>query len=54
MHPILAALLGRLLCQRKPKAVYYVGGGESLPAPLSREEEDAALSALAAGDATAK
>ena len=47
-------LLLRLSLLGRPKALYYVGGHDTLPAPLPREEEAAALSALAAGDPEAK
>ena len=47
-------LLLRLSLLGRPKALYYVGGNDTLPAPLPREEEAAALSALAAGDPEAK
>ena len=44
-----------LLCRRfPPAAVYYVGGSDTLPPPLSRTDEEAALTALARGDADAQ
>ncbi|QWT55807.1 RNA polymerase sporulation sigma factor SigE [Christensenella sp. MSJ-20] len=47
----LVRLLYRLFPRR---SVYYVGGSESLPPPLSREEEAALLARLAQGDQEAK
>ena len=38
----------------KPPSVYYVGGSDNLPAPLTKDEEDAALSAIAIGDDSAR
>ncbi len=38
----------------KPPAVFYIGGSDTLPPPLSREEEDAAVSALETGDEAAR
>lgn len=35
-------------------AVYYIGGSDTLPAPLSKEEEQTALRKLAAGDDSVK
>ncbi|MBX6394827.1 MAG: sigma-70 family RNA polymerase sigma factor, partial [Alicyclobacillaceae bacterium] len=40
-------LTGRLA---KGDGIYYVGGGEALPPPLTREEEEALLARLTAGD----
>ena len=55
---MLSQLLGRLaallLSGRPPGAIYYIGGSDVLPAPLSREAEAAALSALSGGDGAAK
>ena len=43
-------LLQQLLLALLPnEPVYYIGGSEVLPPPLSREEETAALTALCAG-----
>ncbi|MDR0904925.1 MAG: RNA polymerase sporulation sigma factor SigE [Oscillospiraceae bacterium] len=42
--------LGLLL----PPGIHYIGGSETLPAPLSREEEAIALDGLTAGDEGAK
>jgi len=50
---ILARLLRRLRSLFAPPAVYYIGGSEVLPPPLCRDEEEAALAALAAGEAGA-
>ncbi len=47
---LLARVLGRLF----PGAVHYVGGPDYLPAPLPRDEEQAALTALLAGSAEAR
>ena len=38
----------------RPERVYYIGGSDVLPPPLSREEEAAALAELAAGSEAAK
>ena len=38
----------------RPERVYYIGGSDVLPPPLSREEEAAALTELAAGSEAAK
>ena len=38
----------------RPERVYYIGGSDVLPPPLSREEEAAALTELAAGREAAK
>ena len=38
----------------EPPPVFYIGGSDALPAPLEREEERAALSALDAGDDAAR
>ena len=38
----------------KPPSVYYIGGSDTLPPPLAKETEDAALSALEAGDDAAR
>ena len=47
-------LLQQLLLALLPnEPVYYIGGSEVLPPPLSREEETAALTALCAGDKSA-
>ena len=45
---VLSRLTGR------PERVYYIGGSDVLPPPLSREEEAAALAELAAGSEAAK
>ena len=37
-----------------PPPVYYIGGSDTLPAPLPRDEEAVALAALEAGDEDAK
>ena len=48
-------LLQQLLLALLPnEPVYYIGGSEVLPPPLSREAEDAALTALCAGDKSAR
>lgn len=48
-------LLQQLLLALLPnEQVYYIGGSEVLPPPLSREEETAALTALCAGDKSAE
>ena len=48
-------LLQQLLLALLPnEPVYYIGGSEVLPPPLSREAEDAALTALCAGDKSAE
>lgn len=38
----------------KPSGIFYIGGSEVLPAPMSAEEEAKALAALRAGDAGAR
>ena len=38
----------------KRRAVYYIGGSEVLPPPLSPEEEQAAVEACQAGDEQAR
>ena len=44
-------LLQQLLLALLPnEPVYYIGGSEVLPPPLSREAEESALTALCAGD----
>ena len=50
----LGALFRRLLFARARRGLYYVGGSDSLPAPLDREAEAEAIAALAGGDAAAK
>ena len=52
----LASLGERLLrlLGLQPPEVYYIGGSDTLPAPLSREEEDRAIADLAAGSAAAR
>ncbi len=48
-------LLQQLLLALLPnEPVYYIGGSEVLPPPLSREAEDAALTALCAGNKSAE
>ena len=37
-----------------PPGIHYIGGSETLPAPLAREDEAVAILALAAGDEGAK
>ncbi len=44
--------LVRLLGMLPP--VYYIGGSDTLPAPLSRADEEAAIAALAQGDKAAR
>ena len=38
----------------KPKEIYYIGGSEALPPPLSKEEEKELLEKLSAGDQEAR
>ncbi len=38
----------------KPPSVHYIGGSDSLPAPLAREEEEKAITALEEGDEEAR
>ena len=47
---LLKSLLCRF-CRMLRPPVYYIGGNESLPPPLSREEEQACIRRLAEGDA---
>ena len=44
------------LCLRLPPAprMYYIGGSDTLPPPLEKAEEEAAISALTAGDEEAR
>ena len=42
------------LFRAAPESVYYIGGSDVLPPPLSREREAEALQGLTAGDAAAK
>lgn len=44
----------RLKLGIKPKEIYYIGGREALPPPLSKEEEQVELLKLANGDESAK
>ena len=48
-----AARIRALLARLWP-GIYYIGGADVMPPPLSREEEAIALSALARGDETAR
>ena len=48
-------LLQKLLAKFLPaQGIYYVGGSETLPPPLSKDQERQALEALAKGDESAK
>ena len=38
----------------EPPSVFYIGGSDTLPSPLAREDEEAALTALEAGDEEAR
>ena len=38
----------------EPPPVFYIGGSDTLPAPLEREKEDAAIAALDLGDEAAR
>lgn len=38
----------------KPPSVYYVGGSDNLPAPLTKQQEDETLNLLASGDDDAR
>ncbi len=38
----------------EPPPVFYIGGSETLPAPLSKDEEEAALTALERGEEAAR
>ena len=51
------AVLRRLLVRlglARPEKILYIGGSDTLPPPLSREEEGALLSRLDEGDASAR
>lgn len=48
---VLGQVLGRLLF---PSRIYYIGGAENLPPPLTAEEESSFLSRLAAGEAAVR
>ena len=48
-------LILRILLRFFPRAgIFYIGGADTMPPPLSREEEAAALQALAEGDEDAR
>ncbi|MBQ3276407.1 MAG: RNA polymerase sporulation sigma factor SigE [Oscillospiraceae bacterium] len=49
LHRLILPVLRRL----RPGAVYYIGGSDVLPPPLSRTEEETALAALERGDGAA-
>ena len=51
---ILASVLRRLAQLARPAPVYYIGGSDVLPPPLSKADEAEALAALTAGDESAK
>ena len=38
----------------EPPSVFYIGGNDTLPSPLAREDEEAALTALESGDEEAR
>ena len=38
----------------EPPSVFYIGGSDTLPSPLAREDEEAALAALESGDEEAR
>ncbi len=40
------AFVGRLMVSDKPAGIYYINGADSLPPPLTKEEEDEAFSLL--------
>lgn len=40
------AFVGRLMGSDKPAGIYYINGADSLPPPLTKEEEDEAFSLL--------
>lgn len=50
---ILQKLLLRIL-KKDAKGIYYIGGSETLPAPLSKEEEATAMQRLLLGDSDIK
>ncbi|MBQ7542738.1 MAG: RNA polymerase sporulation sigma factor SigE [Clostridia bacterium] len=57
LHPLseLKTLLLRVLPRFLPKrAVYYINGPQTLPAPLKKQEEAAVLERLRSGDETAR
>ncbi len=43
-----------LLLGLPPRQIYYIGGSDILPAPLTREAEEQAIAALARGDQAAR
>ena len=52
---IVMKLLQRIFLRLFPRAgLFYIGGADTMPPPLSREEEAAALRALAEGDEDAR
>ena len=50
----LRLLIRRLLLRLHAPGVHYVGGSDTLPPPLPKAEEDAAIKALSEGDEAAK
>ena len=54
IRQFLAAVFRRWFREDEAGGIYYVGGGETLPAPLSAEEERELMGRLSAGDASVK
>ena len=50
----LRLLIARLRLRLARPRIHYIGGSDTLPPPLPRDEEDAAIRALAEGDEAAK
>ena len=50
----LRLLIRRLLLRLHAPGVHYVGGSDTLPPPLPKAEEEAAIKALSEGDEAAK
>lgn len=54
IREVLAAFFRRYLSKEEVGGIYYVGGSETLPAPLSPQEEQELMSRLASGDPAVK
>ena len=50
----LRLLIARLRLRLSRPRIHYIGGSDTLPPPLPRDEEEAAIRALADGDEAAK
>lgn len=54
LRDMLGAYLNRVLGADECESIFYVGSGETLPAPLSAEEEAELMSRLSAGDVSVR